>query len=133
LTPFRGITSAGTISFQLMGTATVETTVLRQVQYSFEELLGYYVETGADVVYTHRIGGPYDFQVEASRRQLDYTRVTAALRPVVYSYQAGLGYNFRDSSRIGVNYEYSQRVDDQRPDRRFDRRRLFASYSHELQ
>jgi hypothetical protein len=126
---FRGVVSGGTMRYTILERATVETTVERRVQYSFEVERQYYVETGVDLVYTQRIRGPLDVQTAGSRRWLDYTRLTPGLRPTVDRYGIGLGYNLQDRSRIGFNFEYAQRVDEMRPDRRYDRRRFFGTFT----
>jgi hypothetical protein len=126
---FRGVVSGGTLRYTILERATLETTVERQVRHSFEVERQYYVETGVDVVYTQRIRGPFDLQGVGSRRWLDYTRHTPGLRPTVDRVGVGLGYNLQDRSRIGFNVEYEQRIDAQRPDRRYDRRRFFGTYT----
>jgi hypothetical protein len=62
---------------------------------------------------------------------LDYTRVTPGLKPNVDRVGLGVGYNLRDRSRIGLNFEYAQRLDEVRPDRKYDRRRVFGTYTLE--
>lgn len=130
--PFRGFTTSGTITYTLLGRATIDTTVLRDVTYSFDTSEAYYVETGLDVNYTQLLTGPFDAQFFASRRWLDYVNRDGS-SPAVDTFRAGVGYNFQDRSRVGVTFEYAQRLDDDQPDRRFHRRRFFASYTYELQ
>jgi hypothetical protein len=126
---FNGVVSGGTLKYTILERATVETTIERQVRYSFEIARQYYVETGIDITYTQRIRGPFDVQVVGSRRWLDYTRHTPGLRPKVDRAGAGLGYNLQDRSRLGFNFEYEQRVDELRPDRTYDRRRFFGTFT----
>lgn len=129
LPPFRGVVSGGSLTYTILQRATLNAVFERSVQYSFETARGYYVESGADLTYTHRIAGPYDVQGTASRRWLDYTNVTPGLKPTVDFAGIGVGYNLPDGSRIGFNFEYSQRLDDVRPDRKYDRRRFFGTYT----
>ena len=126
---YRGLVSGGTLKYTILESATLETTLERRVQYSFETARQYYLESGIDVIYTQRIGGPLDVQGVISRRWLDYTRTTPGLRPNVDRAGAGLGYNLRDRSRIGINFEYEERVDELRPDRTYARRRFFGTYT----
>jgi hypothetical protein len=128
---FKGVISNGSLRYKLLGRATIDAIVDRRVEYSFEAARQYYVETGTGLTYTQRIRGPYDVQGTASRRWLDYTRVTPGLKPSVDSAGAGVGYNFADGSRLGFNFEYAQRLDDLRPDRKYHRRRFFGTYSLE--
>jgi hypothetical protein len=126
---FRGVTSGGTMRYTILETATLETTVDRRVDYSFETDRQYYVETGLDFTYTHRVRGPLDVQGVASRRWLDYTRVTPGLKPTVDRWGAGVGYNLQDRSRLSFNFEYAERVEPTRPERRYDRQRFFATFT----
>jgi hypothetical protein len=127
----KGVVSNGALRYTVLGRATIDAVVERVVRYSFEAVRQYYVETGADLTYTHRVRGPYDVQARAARRWLDYTDVTPGLKPSVDSAGVGLGYNLQDGSRIGFNFEYTQRLDDIRPDRKFHRRRFFGTYTIE--
>ena len=128
---FHGVVSAATLSSTLLGRATIVASAERSVRYSFETSRGYYVESGADLVYTQQLVGHFDVQLTGSRRWLDYTRTTPGLRPVVDAYGGGVGYRFHDTSRIGFNVESSERLDEVRPDRTYSRRRFFGSYTYE--
>ena len=124
--------ASGTLAYTLLGRATVETRLLREVTYSFDTSDAYFVETRLDLLYTQLLSGPYDVQFGGSRSWLDYTRTRPGVKPSVDAFQAGVGYNFQDKSRLGLSFEYSQRIDDERPDRRYHNRRFFASYAHGL-
>jgi hypothetical protein len=127
--PFKGFVTSGSLTYTLLGRGTVNTVLERSVRESFEIERQYYVETGLDLTYTHRVMGPWDVQGVGSRRWLDYTRVTPGLRPYVDTAGVGVGYNLSDGSRIGFNFEYAQRIDEERPDRKFHRRRVFGTYT----
>lgn len=127
LTTEVGLTAVG----YWRGVLTVRGT--RGVEYSYDAADQYYVETGVDVTYTQRIGGPWDLQARGARSWLAYD----ASRPGgrnddLHSYQAGIGFNLQNNSRIGLNYEYAERRSAERADQRFTRRRIFGSYSFEF-
>lgn len=126
---FRGVTAGGTLRYTILERATIDGTIDRRVQYSFEVDRQYYVETGFDLTYTQRIGGPFDVQLVGSRRWLDYSAVSPGLKPNVDRWGAGVGYNLQDRSRLAFNFEYAERVEPTRPDRRYDRQRFFATFT----
>jgi len=129
----RGIIGRGGLTYTLLGRATINTLASRSVQYSYEEAASYYLETGLDVTYTQRLVGPFDMQARAARQWMDYTDKDVRVPsrdPVVNAYQVGVGYSFQDTSRIGFNFEYAERVDEDAPDRRYNRRRVFGSYTY---
>ena len=130
---FRGITGRGGITSILVWRAILGVDYLRDVHYSYDSRDGYYVEDGADVVYTQRIGGPFDAQVRYGRHVLNYdaTALAAARDEVVRSYQGGLGYSLDSGSRFGISYEVAER-DGARREREFSRRRLFGSFTYEF-
>jgi hypothetical protein len=125
---YTGVIGRAGLNYSAFERATLAFDVNRLVQYSYDEDAVHFVQTGADVTLTYRVAGPYDAQIRASRQWLDYA--LEADDPVVNGYSAGLGYNMRDNSRIGINFEYAERVADERPDLRFDRRRIYASYTY---
>ena len=131
---YRGITGAAALTYTVLDRATVTGEFSRGVQYSFETSESYFIDTGADVTWTQKLFGPWDVLGRYSRQWLDYAEVGVAAvsgsNPAVNAYQVGVGYNLQDNSRLGFNYEYAERVSDARPDRRFNRRRFFGSYTY---
>ena len=125
---FRGLVGQVGLSYSLFERATFGVDFNRLVQYSYEEAESHFVDTALGATWTHRLVGPWDTQVRYMRHWLDYALNT--IDPYVDEYQVGVGYNLRDTSRIGVNLEYAERFADERPDRRYDRRRVFASYTY---
>jgi hypothetical protein len=51
-------------------------------------------------------------------------------RDWTFVYGGGMGYRFGDVARLGFNTEWSRRRSDERLDRRYDRRRMYASLSY---
>jgi hypothetical protein len=133
LNTYRGITGRGGVTALLLWRALLGIDYVRDVQYSFDRAEGYYVENGFDVVYTQRVGGPFDMQARAGRHALDYSaRFDASRSEVLQTYQAGIGYSLDGGSRFGLSYEVAERDGDARLDRQFSRRRLFGSFTYEF-
>jgi hypothetical protein len=131
---YRGVTGRGGITSLLAWRAMLGVDYVRDLQYSFDRSEGYYIENGVDLVYTQRIGGPFDLQFRVGRHTLDYGAQHAIPEhsEVVRAYQGGIGYSLDSGSRFGLTYEFAERVGDVTDDRRFSRRRLFGSFSYEF-
>jgi hypothetical protein len=129
---YKGIYSNVSIGFTLFSSSAFTVNVVRDVQHSFEELEAYFIATVGEVVYTQLLAGPYDVQVRGSYGTMGYgNRLGLADRSdSIRTFGVGVGYNLEDRSRIGITYEYSDRLSTERFDRRFDRRRLFASWTY---
>lgn len=109
----------------------------RDVEYSYQESAPYYVSTAGSITLTQKVAGPFDVQVLGSiernvyRRFLDAEETTTPAAPseIVKTVAAGIGYRWRDTTRLGVNYEYSARdTDDTR--RPYDRNRVLGSLTY---
>jgi hypothetical protein len=131
---YGGLTGRGGVTTMLLWHALLGVNYVRDLQYSFDRREGYYVETGADVAYTQRLGGPFDVQVTVAQRALDYNaRVTEPARSeVLRSYQGGIGYSLDNGSRFGISYEFAERDGDRAVYRQFSRRRIFGSFMYEF-
>lgn len=131
---YRGINGRGGVSAVLLWRALVAVNYAREVRYSFDRHEGYYVETGGDVTYTQRIGGPFDVQVRVARQNLDFGAGAASSQryELLDSYQVGVGYALESRSRIGVSYEHAKRTGETLSDRPFSRRRIFGSFTYEF-
>lgn len=135
LAPFQGVTASGGLAFTLLGRTRVEVGGSRDVEYSFEDEEGYFVQSGVDLTVTQRVLGAWDLQVRGGRRWLDYTRPTEGAgrrQDRVDAIAAGIGYNLRDRSRVGLQWEYTERGAPLRPDRRYDRQRIYGSWTYEF-
>lgn len=134
LSPYRGISGRGGLTTILAGRAILGVDYARDVRYSYDRSEGYYVETGGTVVYTQRLGGPFDVQVRFTQQDLDYreTQLASERFEVLRSYQAGLGYSLENRSRFGVSYEFAERTGKTLSDRPFSRRRVFGSFTYEF-
>lgn len=104
----------------------------RDVQYSYEDVEPYYLSNGGRLTVTHHLAGPFEIQGVIGRQSLAYRDTVAqgeGRTDTVESYGAGVGYWLRPLLRVGFNWEQTRRQSDI-PDRRYDRRRLFASLTY---
>lgn len=131
LARYQGVTGNAGVAFSVFGTARFDIDGTRDVEYSFEEEAGYFVQTGVTLTYTQRLFGAWDLQGRGGRSWLDYgaAQLDGARNDRVDTYAVGLGYNLQDRSRIGLHYEYTERNAPTRADRRFDRQRIYGSWT----
>ena len=134
LPEFSGVVVRTGVTYTLLERTRFEFRATRDVQYSFETLEPYYVGSGARLQITYRLTGPFELQGAASRDRLSYQSIGSTLSERVDRvdlFSAGVGYRLAENARLGLNWEYSRRLSD-RPDRRYDRRRLVASMLYGL-
>jgi hypothetical protein len=134
LPSFSGVVVRTAIAYTLLERTQFEFRGARDVQYSFETLEPYYIGSGARLQITHRLTGPFDLQAAAGRDRLSYRNIDPSLSERVDRvdlFSAGVGYRLAENVRLGVNWEYTRRLSD-RPDRRYDRRRIVASMLYGL-
>jgi hypothetical protein len=133
---YRGMTLGGRILWPLFTATRLDIDVDRRVRYSYEEAEAYYVDTGVGLTLTQRVFRRIDVQGGAGYRWLEYGRTSVPIdidpRDRVLSVLAGVGYTLRDESRVGFNYEFTKRESDRRPDRLFDRHRIFGSWTYQF-
>jgi hypothetical protein len=105
---------------------------MRDVQYSYEDLEPYYLATGGRVTATYQLVGPIDVQGFGGRQSLGYrsTQTSGESRTDhVETFGGGTGYRWHSIFRVGVTWELNRRLSDL-ADRRYERRRLFASFTY---
>ena len=131
LKPYRGVVTGVGLNYRGFWRGRVDGTFERQVQYSFDEIEGYFLSTGGQITYTQHVVGPLDVQGTFGSWLMDYGKRFGTLPHTDETrvYGGGVGYNRGNGSRVGINYEFRNR--DARDAREsYSRRRLYASYSY---
>jgi hypothetical protein len=129
---YSGLYVATTLTYTLLGRTKFDWQLSRDVQYSFEDIDPYYLNTGTRVTVTQQLVSRFDVQGTAGRQRLEYrttgiddtTRVDHA--DVV---GGGIGIRARENVRFGINAEYARRLSD-RVARQYARRRIFVSLNY---
>lgn len=133
LPDFSGLVAVVNLSATILGRNRVDTTFSRDVRYSYEQDVPYYLATGGSATLTTLIGGPFDVKVTGMRQGLDYRQSeapdTRGSTDTYTSYGGGLGYRLRQRMRLGVDAEWTHRSSDRTTGRAFHNRRIFASLS----
>lgn len=115
---FAGATAAVDLSYVAFGTTKVSGTVNRSVQYSYDVIQPYYVQTGVAASVSQQLFGPLDVVVRGTTAQLAYRNQAGAEILVgnrvdrVQGYGGGIGYHLGRDMRIGVNLDQQRRLSD---------------------
>ena len=128
--PFRGMVGSAAITYPVLEIGRLTGAYLRGVEYSFDTVDAYYVESSGMLSYTHRLFGEVDLQGKIARSVFDYSaRETEPSHQDSLDTAAGsLGYNLRNRTRIALNYEYARRRSPAFAARNYQRRRIFVSW-----
>jgi hypothetical protein len=130
LEPFRGMMGSAALTYPILEIGRLSAVLRRGVEYSYDAVEAYYVESSAEITYTHRLVGEVDVQGRVSRAQLNYSaRPTQPEHTDTLDAAAGgLGYNLRNRTRVALNYEYARRKSPAFAARNYQRRRVFVSW-----
>jgi hypothetical protein len=130
LKPFRGMLGNLAITYPFFEIGRFNLGLGRTVEYSFDAVEAYYLQNTGTLSYTHRLFGQVDAQGKASRSIFDYSaRPTQPPHTDTLDTAGGsLGYNLRNRTRIGLNYEYARWRSPAFSDRNYQRRRVFLSW-----
>ncbi len=132
---YSGLVVQGSLTHTFGEWTKIDLALSRDVQYSFEETEPYYLSTGFRVVLTQQLQEAVDVRGTMGRDRLDYREEatsgvpndTRTDRATVLG--GGMGYRLQPNLRVGVDVEFAKRSSD-RPDRRYDRTRVFASMTY---
>jgi len=140
---YSGFVVQGSLTHTFAERTKLDLTLSRDVQYSFEETEPYYLTTGFRVVVTQQLGESLDVRGIVGRDRLDYREEATSGVPSGFGpgldndsridhasvLGAGVGYRFQPNLRTGLDVEFARRTSD-RPDRQYDRTRVFASLTY---
>lgn len=133
LREFSGFTSNVNVSYTAPTRSRLTLSVLRDLQYSFEDENPYYVQTGWTVGVTQRVVGRWDVSLIGGQNHLAYRSNTGGLRNVpsdrVDRVGGGLGYEVRPGTSIGFIVDSFYR-NSTRPARRYQTIRSFATINY---
>lgn len=129
---YRGIIGTIGMAYPFMEVGRFSLVGNRSIEHSFDESEGYFIENTVSLSYTHRLVGAIDAQVRGSKSFFDYgfREGSPARQDQLDVVSGGLGYNLRNRTRVSVNYEYSRRRSPAFPDRTYDRRRIYSSWTY---
>ncbi len=117
--------------YTLLDRTKFDVDLTRDVQYSYEDIEPYYLDTGGRLTVTHQLVGPFDMQAFGGRQSLAYRTPGGgdSRTDRVETVGAGAGYRFHSQFRVGFTWQHNRRRSNL-PDRRYERDRLFASLTY---
>jgi len=111
---YKGPVASVDLGYTLLGATRLSLQANRDVYYSFDLSLPYYVLTDLTGTITQRLAGPFDAQARVGRQALDYvgagqSRYDIVRRDKVRLYGGGAGYRLGRSARLGFNVDSYRR------------------------
>jgi hypothetical protein len=105
---FSGVTADVDVSYTAPTQTRLSAAVDRDIQYSYEDLTPYYVQTGWTATLTQRITGRWDIQLSGGRDRLAYQAILQAVdarTDFVGRFGGGIGYAIGDQVRAGFDVQ----------------------------
>jgi Putative beta-barrel porin 2 len=130
--PYQGLQAEAGVIYPLVDIGRLSFSLIRGIEYSYDQADGYYEELSTSLSYTHFLFGEVDFQVRGSKSWFDYgaREGSVARKDTQDSVAAGVGYNLRNRTRISVNYEFAKRRSPAYADRNYDRTRIYLAWAY---
>lgn len=127
---FSGLVSSGTIGVLFVDRYKLDTTFTRDVQYSYEEILPYYLVTGIRATLAAQTVGVLELRALGGRESMNYRGGGAGVPigdDLMISYGAGAGYRVGQRARIVVDLEFLHRTSPRDLSREYRNHRIAAS------
>ena len=135
LPDFSGFVSTGTVGILFYDQYKVDTTFTRDVRYSYERTLPYYIVGGVRATFSAQTYGPLDLRVTAGRESMSYRSLGGVAQPdnvstadsdLLVLYGGGIGYRLSTRARVVVDAEFSHRSSNRDAFREFRNHRIVA-------
>jgi hypothetical protein len=108
----------------------IDATFSRDLQYSYEEDVAEYIETGLTVGWNWQVAGPVDLRLSGGRSRLHYRspNLTGSnTDDTAHNYGFSAGWNLRNHLRAALNGDWRGRTSERSVDRTYDSRRIYAT------
>jgi hypothetical protein len=130
LPDFSGLVSTGAIGLLLGGKYKLDTSFTRDVRYSYEEGLPYYVVTGGRGTLAVQTVAALDLRITGGRESMDYRALAGQAAPGidrVTLYGGGFGYRIAERLRVVVEVEFWRRASERDNAREYRNKRIVTS------
>jgi hypothetical protein len=130
LPSYTGLVMNGTLSTVLLDRFRIDTRFTRDVQYSYEQTLPYYVLTGGRATLAAQLSDRFDVRFTGGLDRMNYRAFAGQPDPGgdrISLYGGGIGFYIGDRTRLVLQAEFTDRTSDLDPAREFSNRRIFAT------
>ena len=129
--PYRGLVGSAAIVYPFLEIGRFGVDAVRRNEYSFDAADAYFIENSVTASYTHQLFGEVDAQVKGGKSFFDYgfTETSPARQDKLDLVGGSVGYNFRNRTRLSLNYELARRRSPQLSERNYDRRRVYLAWA----
>ncbi len=130
LSNYTGLVAVGTVGAALADRVRVDSNFARDVRYSYEQDLPYYLLTGGRVTVTTALAGGFDVRLTGGRDVMRYQPFAGSEAPGrddMRIYGGGVGYRWTAMAQLVVQAEVVDRRSARDPSREFSNNRIFAS------
>jgi hypothetical protein len=130
LPDFSGPVASGTLAIVLGGRYKLETAFTRDVSYSYEPDLPYYIRSGGRGTLATQVVGGLDVRVTGGREAMRYRALTGEASPgrdTVDVYGGGFGYRIASRIQFTLMAEYTRRRSTWDSNREYENNRIFAT------
>ncbi len=134
LPDYSGLIASGSVGILFVGRYKLDTTFTRDVRYSYEEALPYYLVNAARATLAAQAIGLLELRLLGGRESMDYRvaglpALPSAVpgRDLVNSYGGGVGYRVGERARLVVDVEFLRRTSTRDLSREYSNHRIMAS------
>ena len=127
---YSGLVASATLTTTVRERHRLDGNFSRDLQYSYEQEVAEYVETGLTAGWAWQIVGPLDSRLYAGRSRLHYrspTLTDGRTDDIAHNYGFSLGWRLRERLRAAVNGDWHGRTSERSVDRTYDNRRIYAT------
>jgi hypothetical protein len=132
LPDYSGLVATGSVGVLLYDHYKIDTMFTRDVRYSYERALPYYIVSGIRATVTVRTYGPLDLRALGGRESMDYRSLNGLSSPgadLLVLYGGGIGYRIGAHARVAVDGEFSHRSSERDDSRAFRNHRILALFT----
>lgn len=130
LPDYSGFVSSGAIGLILGGQYKLDTSFTRDVRYSYEESLPYYIVSGGRATLAVQTAAALDVRFTAGRESMNYRALAGATSPgtdLQTVYGAGVGYRIAERLRLVLEAEFTHRTSERDESREYRNKRLVTT------
>jgi hypothetical protein len=134
IAPYRGPVGSARLHYAIPDLLRVDLDAKRDVDFSYDPIQPYYLESGARITGGQRLIGPLELIAIGERREIRNQRIGGSSfdgrREVITSLGGGLGLQLQDQTRLTFTYERTKRTSTEMAARNYERTRVLASISY---